>query len=190
MAITHVLFVPECHADTALTLTLLRENAANQRRLHDFVSHQQGIGNVANTLCKQPVAAGNARRAVGIVDLDKKFAQQPYLREFVLLAGSLARGQHSHALLHHPTHASQYLIVLNPACDTWLWERASELGTTPADFGLPADFPSFKEFCKTSQAERDPRLRALLDAVATARHSAYRTLADFVGRAMDLTRPF
>jgi hypothetical protein len=40
---TPVLFVPECYADTAVTLTLLRENRANHKRLLNFVSHGQGI---------------------------------------------------------------------------------------------------------------------------------------------------
>lgn len=186
---TPVLFVPECHADTAVTLTLLRENPDSRKRLLDYVSHQQGIGNVGNNLRRQPVASGSARRVVGIVDLDKK-SEHPHLREFTRVrGGGVARNQYSHALLQHQEHSSQYLIALNPACDKWIWDRVTELGKTPADFGLPNDFKEFKAYCKTQAAERDPSLRNLLAAVATAYHPAYRALAEFVADIMDLDHP-
>jgi len=186
---TSVLFVPECHADTAVILTLLRENSANRKRLLNYVSHQQGIGNVGNNLRRQPVASGSARRVVGIVDLDKK-SEHPYLREFTRVrGGGVERNHHSHALLQHQEHASQYLIALNPACDKWIWDRVVEVGMTPADFGLPNDFEGFKGYCKTQAAERNPQLRVLLAAVATAYHPAYRTLAEFVADIMDLSCP-
>ena len=54
---------------------------------------------------------------------------------------------------------------------------------------MPNDFEDFKEHCKTPGAERDPGLRAMLAAIATARHPAYAALADFVAQLMDLTRP-
>lgn len=189
-ASTPVLFVPECYADTAVTLTLLRENRANHQRLLHYVSHGQGISKVASNMQRQPTALGNTRRVVGIVDLDKMFYQHPHLRGFRrLLGGSLERKQHSYALLQHVDYLSQYLIAINPACEVWLLERAAEIGKTPADFDLPDDFEEFKNFCKSEVAERDPRLRALLTAVATAYHPAYRALAEFVAQVMDLTRP-
>ncbi|HEX8506566.1 MAG TPA: hypothetical protein VF630_14470 [Hymenobacter sp.] len=187
---TPVLFVPECFADTAVTLTLLRENRASQPRLRNFVSHGQGISKVGNAIQKQPVAPGNTRRVVGIVDLDKDFYQHPHLRGFTrVLGGSLTRKEHPHALLQHVDFPSQFLIAINPACEVWLLERTAELGKAPADFGLPNDLEAFKDFCKSAEAERDPRLRKLLAAVATAYHPAYRALAEFVADIMDLGRP-
>ncbi|WP_201979843.1 hypothetical protein [Hymenobacter rubidus] len=187
---TPVLFVPECYADTAVTLTLLRENRASHKRLLNFVSHGQGIKKVGNVMRLQPTAPSNTRRVVGIVDVDKDFYEHPHLRGFTrVLSGSLTRKQHSHALLQHAEFSSQFLIAINPACEVWLLDRAAELGKTPADFGLPNDLDAFKAFCKTQDAERDPRLRNLLDAVAKAYHPAYRVLAEFVADIMDLDHP-
>jgi len=184
---TPVLFVPECFADTAVTLTLLRENSASQQRLLHFVSHGQAISKVGKNMQQQPAQPGNTRRVVGMVDLDKNFYQHPHLRGFTrLLGGSLERKGHSHAILQHVEYSSQYLIAINPACEVWLRERAAEIGKAPADFGLPNDFEGFKNFCKSEEAERDPRLRALLAAVAKAYHPAYRALAEFVAQIMDL----
>lgn len=187
---TPVLFVPECYADTAVTLTLLRENRASHKRLLNFVSHGQGIKKVGNVMRLQPITLSNTRRVVGIVDLDKDFYEHPHLRGFTrMLGGSLVRRQHSHALLQHAEYPSQFLIAINPACEVWLLDRTAEIGKTAADFGLPNDLESFKNFCKTQEAERDPRLRALLTAVATAYHPAYRALAEFVANIMDLSHP-
>jgi len=185
-AATHALFVPECHADTALMITLLRENAISQESPYDFVSHGQGIGNVGRIMNDPDL--GPARRVVGMVDLDKKFFQQPHLSEFTnLLGGSMARRGYSHALLRHPTKTSQFLIVLNHACDDWLWQRTSEAGLSLAAFDLPADFMAFKKYCKKRPAELG--LRPLLATIAVARPPAYGVLADFVASALDLARP-
>jgi len=106
-----------------------------------------------------------------------------------LLGGSLQRKQHSHALLQHIEFPGQFLIAINPACEVWLLDRTAELGKSPAEFGLPNGFEAFKDFCKSPAAERDPQLRALLAAVATAYHPTYRALAEFVANIMDLARP-
>lgn len=189
-ASTPVLFVPECYADTAVTLTLLRENRASQQRLLNFVNHAKGIKKVGNVMREQPTGIGNTRRVVGMVDFDADFYEHPHLKGFTrLLGGGTERKQHSHVLLQHEVYRSQFIIALNPACESWLLARVAELGKTPADFGMPNDFEDFKEYCKTQGAERDLHLRNLLAAVATAYHPAYRVLAEFVAQVMDLTRP-
>jgi hypothetical protein len=68
----YALFVPECFVDTALTLSLVQ----NRRQ---FISHQQGIGNVGRVMSQQSKLNGAHRRVVGLVDRDKKFREQPYL---------------------------------------------------------------------------------------------------------------
>lgn len=184
-AATHALFVPECHADTALMITLLRENAISEENPYRFVSHGQGIGNVGRVMDDPNL--GSARRVIGMVDLDVKFYQQPYLGLFTAFGGSMERKKHSYALLRHPTNPSQFLIVLNHACDAWLWQRAAEAGLSLANFDLPTDFTGFKKYCKKRAAELG--LRPLLAAIAVARPTAYGVLADFVANALDLTRP-
>lgn len=130
---------------------------------------------------------GATRRVVGLVDLDAKFNQHTYLREFTtLLAGHRQRGQGDFALLRHTAAPNHYLIAINPAFEKWLQARAAELGRTLSDFGLPTDFKLLKRYCKKEEAEYDPHLRALLDAIAAANYPVYRDLADFVAQVMDL----
>lgn len=187
---TPVLFVPECYADTAVALTLLRENRASQSRLLHFVNHAKGIKKVGSVMSTQPTSSGNARRVVGMVDFDADFYEHPHLKGFTRqLGGGTERKKHSHVLLQHETYRSQFIVALNPACEAWIIARLGELGKTPADFGLPNDFEAFKEYCKTQGVERDQRLRTLLAAVATAYHPAYRALAEFVASIMDLNSP-
>ena len=187
---TPVLFVPECYADTAVALTLLRENRASQHRLLHFVSHAQGIKKVGNVMRGQPTGLGNTRRVVGLVDLDADFHEHPHLKGFTRqLGGATERRKHAHVLLQHEVFRSQFIIALNPACETWVMARIAELGKSPADFGLPNDFEDFKNHYKTPGVERDLRLRNLLAAVATAYHPAYRALAEFFANIMDLNHP-
>ncbi len=184
------LFVPECYADTALMRTLLRENSANQARLRaGFVNHQHGIGNVGNLMASQ-WQPGTARRVLGLVDLDRKFDQQPYLSAFTqVLGGSRVRGAAQHVLLQHPQRPSQVLLALNPVFETWLATRATEIGTTLAAYGIPAEANAFKSYSRAEDKNPDSGLRRLLDAIAVAYHPAYRALAEFVAQVMDLTRP-
>ena len=182
---THALFVPECHADTALMVTLLRENPISQDSPYDFISHGQGIGNVGRTMNNPNVDA--SRRVVGMVDLDVKFYQQPYLSQFILFEGSMERKSYSHALLRHPTQANQFLIVLNHACDSWVWQRAAEARISLAAFELPTEFTAFKKYCKKRHAELG--LRPLLAAIAVVRPPAYGILADFVAQALNQAQP-
>ena len=105
------LFIPECYADTVLMLTLLRENAANERRLESFINHQHGIGNVSDVMQKQWKKFELGRRVVGLVDLDKDFSKDPYLGQFTrILGGSMMRKAHTHALLQHASNLTHYLL--------------------------------------------------------------------------------
>lgn len=192
MMLTAPLFVPECYADTALMLTLLRENADNQKSLRDFyVNHQHGIGNVGNLMNERWEDYGQSRRIVGLVDLDKKFNEQPYLREFTrIVAGGNERGQHAFVLLQHHTRLTQFLIGLNPAFEDWLDARADESGTSRVAFRLETDSKRFKRYCHQADTlNRTSQLRCLLAEIARARPPAYAALADFVGRVMDLEKP-
>jgi len=190
MADTYALFVPECHADTALMLTLLRENSENRERLRDFISHRQGIGSVGKNMECQPRDPKSPRRVLGLVDYDAKFYQQPYLAQFELHSGGLDRHRDTHAILRHPQYDTQFLIALMPACDQWILHRATESGLNPVDFRLPTTLKEFAAHCKTRDAEAATgSLRRLLAAIATARPPAYAALADFVSQVMDLEKP-
>lgn len=197
VAPTPVIFVPEGHADTALMLTLLGENqpllrATENARLllRQFVDTEQGIGQVGNNMERQLKNFGSTRRVIGLIDLDKDFYEKPYLSQFTrVLGGSMTRESHSYALLGHPNHPTHFLIGINPAFEKWLLARLKEMGRGIEDFDLPVNFSELRHYCKKQRAEYDPRLRALLDAIAAANYPAYSALADFVAQMMDAVRP-
>ena len=91
-----VLFVPECHVDTALTRTLLAERLT-------FINHQHGIYKVANVLRLQ-AESGKARFVVGMANRDKKFADVKYLQPFANTTPVAARpGPNCRYAIHrHP----------------------------------------------------------------------------------------
>ncbi len=168
------LFVPECYVDTALMRALLFDR-------REYINHQHGIGNVGRLMKKQAEEYGGARRVIGMVDRDKKFDEQPYLDAFQPPAR--VRPEYAtHHVLTHPTHTSQLLIVLNPACDAWLFEAARAAGIDPAQYGLPAMLPAFIAFCKHRGVADIPELRALLTDIRRAYPPAYQKLAEAVAR--------
>ncbi|GAB2956836.1 hypothetical protein GCM10027048_23850 [Hymenobacter coalescens] len=173
-------FVPECNVDTALALALLSFR-------YEFVSHRQGISQVARVLQEQAAAPHDRRRVVGLVDADKKFAQSLYLRQFTELV--FGGPTHIHQVLRHPQRPYQHLIVLNPACDAWLYHTAGAAGIHLPDLGLPAALPDFIRFCKQEDVEETPPMQRLLRAIRQARPAPYRELAAFVADVMDLGAP-
>jgi hypothetical protein len=180
----YALFVPECWADTALMLALLHDR-------DDFISHAQGIGKVGGVLRRQGAdASGQARRVVGLVDGDKKFAEQPYLSEFTeVVAGGWDKSQHPHCILRHPGRPAHHLIVLHPACDAWLLRAAQAIGLDLVALGLPTDLAAFKDFCKQDGVTENKALQTLLRALQRDRPPAYQELADFVSQVMNIAPP-
>ena len=71
----NVMFVPECHIDTATTQSLL------SNRLK-FINHKHGITQVTNVLKAQTESGRGPRFMVNTVDKDKKFTDVRYLRNF------------------------------------------------------------------------------------------------------------
>ena len=154
------LFVPECYVDTALMRALLFDR-------REYINHQHGIGNVGRLMKKQAETYGNARRIIGMVDRDKKFDEQPYLDAFQPPAR--VRPEHAtHHILTHPTHPTQRLIVLNPACDAWLFKAARAAVIDPAQYGLPNALPDFITFCKQREVGDISELRNLLTDIRRA----------------------
>ncbi len=179
------LFVPECHVDTVLTRTLL----VYRHDFDDFINHQHGVSKVANEMERQWQLFGAERQVVGIVDRDKRLHNVAYMAEFSHEVGGSQAAGAPHSIRRHPSRPSQHLIVLNPACDAWLWQAALAAGLSPATHSLPSDFRLFIDYCKTKGVENDPSLVALLTSIRRARPAIYAELGDFVARVMDQTRP-
>lgn len=165
------MFVPECWVDTALMRTLLFDRT--------LYNHQHGIGNVGRTMKDQAKRFGPARVVVGMVDRDKKFDEQPYLKAFTSPA-RVRPDQATYHVLIHPALPSQRLIVLNPACDVWIFQVAQAAGINPATYGLPETLHAFIDFCKQRGVDDNTNLRAFLKAIRKASPPAYQELADAV----------
>jgi hypothetical protein len=165
------MFVPECWVDSALMRTLLHD-----RRLYN---HQHGISKVGSTMERQAATHGTGRVVVGMVDRDKKFEENMYLRTFAPPA-KVRSEDAKHHILTHPAQPTQHLIVLNPACDAWIFRAARAAGLDLAAYGLPDTLPGFIAFCKHEDVIDIPALRALLEDIRRAYPPAYQQLAEAV----------
>lgn len=173
-----VLFVPECHVDTALTQVLLADRLS-------FINHQKSISKVARVLQAQAQASRGPRFVVGLVDKDKKFEKLHYLRQFNRPFRVRTESTGRYCIYQHSRLASHFLLVLDPACDTWIFDVAVAAGLVLPDFGLPPTLVGFIAFVKAEDAENSPQLRRLLHAIRQAQPPAYRELAEFVAEVMD-----
>ena len=172
------MFVPECHVDTALAYALL----AGRR---SFFNHQHGISKVANLLRDQAAEARGPRFIVGMVDKDKRLADVKYLRQFSREVAARPAPDCRYGIYQHEQHLTHYLLVLEPACDTWIFEAAQAAGLNMASFKLPTTLAGFIDVVKDENAEDNPRLSKLLRAIKQAQPAAYRELAGFVAEVMD-----
>ncbi len=100
-----------------------------------------------------------------------------------VVRGSLAADA-PHSIRRHAERVTQHLIVLNPACDTWVWQAAAAASVLLPAHGLPADRWQFIEYCKAGNSETQPELKTLLRAISKARPAMYAELADFVSQIM------
>lgn len=172
------MFVPECHVDTALTRVLLADRLT-------FINHKHGIPKVARVLQDQAEASRGPRFVVGMVDKDKKFADVKYLRHFSRVVQAHSGPNCRYHIYQNPAHETHYLIVMDPACDTWIFEAAHAAGLIISNFGLPATLAGFIDVVKDEDAEDNPQLIALLRAIKQAQPAAYRELAEFIADVMD-----
>ena len=173
-----VLFVPECYVDTALMQVLLADRLT-------FINHQKTISKVARVFQDQVALNNGPRFVVGLVDNDKKIGEVKYLRQFTRLFQERTSPNCRYFIYQHQAVASHFVIVLNPACDTWVFEAAQAAGLDMASFGLPTSLSAFLSITKKSTAKKNLPLRRLLQAISQAQPPAYRELAEFVAEIMD-----
>nr|GFB75293.1 hypothetical protein [Tanacetum cinerariifolium] len=102
---------------------------------------------------------GSSRSVVGIIDRDKRLGSIAYLDEFTELVGGSLASEAPHSIRSHPACPNQHLIVLNPACDTWVWQAAVAAGIVLPAHDLPADRWAFIEYCKVAGIENQTELK-------------------------------
>ena len=147
----------ECHVDTALAHALVR----GQRRL---VNHLKGVPNLGKYLDKLAVSQEHLL-VIGLVDNDPDLFERPgiksYQRNWLPAYTFTEYGFQVFTCAERPSH---YLVVLEPACDKWLYREAGKipglLGAAPSQ--MPAEWLAFLAITKQQAAEDNPRIIRLL----------------------------
>ena len=80
--------------------------------------------------------------------------------------------------------------MLDPACDTWVWQAAVGAGLALAAYHLPNDRLEFVAYGKRQgkDVEHDRRILELLLDVRKANPALFADLTKFVAQIMDLNR--
>ena len=172
-----ILFVPECHVDTALTRTLIQD----QRKL---IVHKKGAPNVGNELHAQAERFGESRLVVGLVDADKDLFSITKVKPFTRLLEQCEETDCRFSIYQHRELAVQYLVVLEPACDGWIYGAAKSADLNPAAYSLPPTLAGFLTFTKKMQAEENSEIGALLKALRRSAPPAYAQLTTFVANRL------
>ena len=137
--------LPECYVDTCLIETLVPPNS--------HYNHQKGSGTVAK---KMKTFFGD-RFALGIIDKDKR--ELYYLQEFTSVVRKNNLELYKHKKRHH------YLILINPAIETFILNNATAAGISISSFGLPETPEEFRKISKSMNSKKDPRFRKLFNAL-------------------------
>jgi hypothetical protein len=170
-----IVLVPECHIDTALVRTLVFGDLK-------IIDHKHGISSVAKSMAHYHNTYGASRIVVGFVDGDKKFDDVTYLSAF--RRGNTYLSCHETGcrfdVWQHPDITSHYLVVMDKACDTWIYNAATAASVNFSEYKLPEDFPGFLKFTKQKGAENKPELQGVLKAIRKANPNAYQVLSDFI----------
>jgi hypothetical protein len=141
--------LPECYVDTCLIETLVPPAT--------HYNHQKGSGTVAK---KMKNFFGD-RFALGVIDKDRK--ELYYLKEFALVISKHNLELYKHNTKHH------YIILINPAIETFILTNATAAGISVAAFDLPENIDAFKKETKTVNSKKDPRFRRLFKALVKAK---------------------
>ena len=164
----------ECHVDTTLARALVRGN-------EKLVEHILGAPKVGQRLTKLAEANTNSW-VVGLVDHDRgTIFDVPGLRPYArhALPGTTF-AEHSFEIYRRPDRPTHFLVVLQPACDGWLFAQAAAAGIALADHNLPAEWPAFLTFTKSKLVENHPHLVSLLKALRRQPSPAFQLLLTFV----------
>ncbi|MBT2556253.1 hypothetical protein J7E24_00490 [Hymenobacter sp. ISL-91] len=168
-----ILFLPECHVDTALMRALLYDR-------QKLITHIKGAPKVGDALHQQAERYGSSRVVIAMVDNDKHLFSIPKLKPFDQVVLRCEEPGCLFVVYRHRKLASQYLIVLDPACDGWLYGNLRAAGLQPQAYQLPELLNDFLGFTKSIRAEEQPEIVSLLKALRTSAPPAYARLAAFV----------
>ena len=155
------LFLPECHADTALIRFLFPDSRLS--------FHEQGCTEVAKTMMSPKAGEYNL---IGIVDndndLDKRCKGFFSAFEFVEQENKLF-------LRKHPV-TNQHLIIVDKAIESFLLWNAEYVGTDVSKYGFYNNVKQLRNQTKTPTIETDLNYHQLLTDLHTRQAPGFLTL--------------
>lgn len=169
----------ECHVDTALAHALVQ----GRRKLVDHIRGVPNLGKYMDRLA----ASQEHLLVVGLVDNDPDLFERPGVknyRQHWLPVYTFAA--YSFQIFTCANRAGHFLVVLDRACDQWLYREAARLpgllGPSPSQ--MPAEWPAFLALTKQQAAEETPRVTGLLRKLRREPPPAFQALLSFVEARM------
>ncbi|MBC7568376.1 MAG: hypothetical protein H7319_01415 [Spirosoma sp.] len=141
------LFLPECHADTALIRFLFPDPL--------LTIHTTGCPDVARTM-KLPRA--DDYRLIGIVDNDKKLMM--HCKGFFGYFDVIEEVDRLSVRKHPET--AQHIVIIDKAIETFLLWNAAQISLDVSLFGFATDIKRLGNQLKTPAIETDPDYQKLL----------------------------
>ncbi len=155
--------IPECHAETEFAYAILYE-------FNRFKNHESGNSRVSKVLQTSKL---NAKVKIGFTDKDKKNIPL-HLSQFVLV------DEIDNIAFKHFNGTNQYLFVLNPAIDKFMWDELHSLGLSPDEFDLPNDFDTFKKTLKKESIENSNGYKRLVKRLKNQKSNGVAFILDKV----------
>jgi hypothetical protein len=162
--------LPECYADTELVLALGYDSAA--------VIHKSGKPEVCNAMRpkredeehKKFVGDFVGKKALGVVDEDKKANQNAYFKKATVIE------EIESMKLQKLSGEKHHLIVICPAHEAWILNAARLAGIQPAIYGLPNEPKKLKVFSRNP----DEKYKSFLRDVVQANPEPVKTLKSWI----------
>jgi hypothetical protein len=137
--------LPECHADTLLVNMLIKSTAA----------HQPSINEVFKTL---KIFAAKKRKAVGIIDDDKRKDRDPFYKEFTLINAN----KENYKYLSHTNGIHHLIVTKGKGFERFITYCAEEVNVKHK---LLNDFERLKYLAKSPNVHSDPDFKDLLNTL-------------------------
>jgi hypothetical protein len=160
--------IPECYAETEFAYAIFYE-------FNRYKNHESGNDRVSKVLQTSRL---NAKVKIGFTDKDKKNSPS-YFNQFTLI------DEIDNIAFKHFKGTDQYLFVLNPAIDKFIWDEMHSLGLTPNEFELPNEFDAFKKVLKKETIENNSGYKRLIKRLKSQNSKGVEFILDKVNSILN-----
>lgn len=155
---TELNIIPECFVDTKVA-----EIVGMASRKYN---HQHGCGDVANRMMRL-----KDEICLGIIDEDKnKGPRAKYFGEFRTC------NNENNLILQRHNSRNQYLILICPEIEKWLFNDAKNVKVDPEEFGLPLELKGFISKSKTQDIDRNEGFKRFIKTLINQKAPSISTL--------------